>query len=328
MEPLGRGGPRSPWRTLKRPDAWRRPMPERHGRAVLALVLVQFAFASLAVVGKDALARGLPPLALASIRVLLASLLLAGVALLRFRLHVPWPDLLRLAVLSILGVVLNQLLFIEGLARTTAVNATVLIATIPVFTLLVAIVLGRERFHARRAAGVAVALLGTLVMLRAERFDPSDRVVLGNVLVVLNCLSYSFYLVLSRPLLQRLPSPVVVAWTFLLGALVLVPIGLGDAAGAVRAHDLTPRVLLDLAWIVVVASVLAYLLNNYALKRLRASTVASFVFLQPAFGVALALLLLPDEHLDARTLVAALVILAGVALVVRTEGIAVPPKPA
>jgi len=288
---------------------------------VVALVVTQFAFASLAVVGKGVLDAHLPPLALAAIRVLFASLLLAALSfgVTRDATPIPRRDALILFGLSLLGVTLNQFFFIEGLQRTTAVNATILIVTIPVFTFVVAGLLGRERFESRRAFGVAVALVGTLVMLHVERFELGNGVAVGNLLVVLNCLCYSLYLVLSRGILQRHPSPTVVAWTFLLGAVVLVPLGTPDVVEAARQGLFTVPVWWGLAWIVLVPSVLSYSLNNYALKRVRASTVASFVFLQPVFGLLLAMLLLPGEHLDPRAAVAGPIILAGVAFVVHSE---------
>jgi drug/metabolite transporter (DMT)-like permease len=286
---------------------------------VVALVVVQFSFATLAVAGKEALLLGLPPLALAGLRVFFASLLLAALALARPAPALTGPDWARLAGLSLLGVVLNQLLFIEGLARSTAVNASILIATIPVFTLLAAVLLRRERTNLRRTAGVLVALVGTLALLHVERFSLDHGTAVGNLLIVGNCLAYSFYLVLSRNLLQRYPSPLIVAWTFLFGALVLFPLGVPDVAVAASAGILTPRLGWVLAWIVLVPSVVSYGLNNYALKRVRASTVASFVFLQPLFGVVLALWWLPNESLEPRSMLAAAAILAGVALVVRSE---------
>lgn len=289
------------------------------GGPLIALLIVQFSFATLAVIGKDVLLAGMPPLALVAIRVLFASLLLGTLALARARERIPWSDLARFAGLSLLGVILNQLLFIEGLKRTTAVNASILIVTIPVFTLLVAVLVGRERFERRAAVGVGVALLGTLTLLHVERFSTTNSLVVGNLLIVLNCLSYSFYLVFSRPLLQRHPSLLVVAATFLMGAIVLVPLGLPDVIGAADAGVFSARVWAELVWIILVPSVVAYALNNYALKRLRSSTVASFVFLQPVFGILLAIAWLPNERLDTRTILAGALILAGVALVVRAE---------
>ncbi len=286
---------------------------------MMALVVVQFSFASLAVAGEYTLDAGVPPLALAAIRVLFASLLLATIALARFHEHIPWTDVAKLAGLSLLGVVFNQILFLEGLERTTAIDASILIVTIPVFTLAVAVLLGRERFNRSRALGVTIALAGTLALLRVERFALDDQVVLGNILVILNCLSYSFYLVLARDILQRYRSIPVVAWTFLLGALLMVPLGTPDFADARNAGVFTTGVGLALVWIILVPSVVSYSLNNFALKRLHASTVGAFVMLQPLFGTLMALAVLPGEHLDVRTAIAGALILAGVLVVARSE---------
>lgn len=290
-----------------------------------ALLGVQFAFASLPVAGKWVLNEGVPPFALAGLRVFFAGLIFAALALATARERVPARDAARLAGLALLGVALNQLLFLTGLDRTTAVNANLLIATIPVFTLVAAVALRHERFNLARAVGVAVAFAGALALLRAERFRAGDDVALGNLLVLLNCLSYSLYLVLSRSLLQRYRSMTVVAWTFLWGGMLMVPLAVPDVAATPASVLLAAPMVAVMAWIVLVPSVAAYGLNTYALKRVRASTVGSFVFVQPLLGVALALALLPEERLDVRSALAGLLIIAGVLLVARTEASG-PPK--
>lgn len=293
---------------------------------ILALLVVQASFASLAVIGKEILTLGLPPAALAGLRAFFAGLILAAIAFRDGGERVSRPDLWRLFGLSLLGVTLNQLFFLEGLKLTTSVNAIVLIVLIPVFTFVTAVALRREHFNQPRALGVATAAVGTLVMLKAERFDFSGDVVLGNLFVVLNCLCYSVYLVLVRPMLQKYRSRTVVAWTFLFGGAVMLPWGMKEVTSAANAGVFTEAVWWDLAWIVLVPTVLAYGLNNFALKRVASSTVAGFVLLQPLFGVVMAVVRL-DEVVPTRTIAAALFILAGVAMVAYAEGRANQPRP-
>lgn len=295
---------------------------------LLALVVVQLAFATLAVAGKFVLLAGLPPLTLAGLRVLFSALVLSTAVVSHAHERVAARDLWTLAGLSLLGVVFNQLLFIEGLARTTAIDAGILIVTIPVFTLVIATLLRHEHFNRSRAAGVLVAFVGALVLLRVEDFRLSDDVILGNLFILLNCLSYSFYLVLSRRILRRYRSGTVVAWTFLLGALVMTPLGMPDLVRVLPQHVFTAKVLVALVWIVVVGTGLAYALNTYALKRLPASTVAGFIFLQPLAIVVLALLFLPGERLEPRTLVAALLTISGVLQLARASPVVRVPEPA
>jgi drug/metabolite transporter (DMT)-like permease len=286
-------------------------------RPFVALLVTQFAFASLAVVGKVVL-HGLPPLVVAGIRVFVASLFLVLIAFAPRRERVSSIDLAKLLVFALLGVVINQVLFLEGLSRTSAVNASILIATIPVFTTAIAILSRRERARPARIVGILVAFGGALVILRIERFDLGEASVLGNLMIVANALSYSFYLVFSRPLLHKYRSPTVVAWTFLFGALLVAPIGAWKAAD-VDFSAVPSAVWWGMVWVVLVPSVLAYSLNNYALKRLHSSTVAAWAFLQPLIGVALALIFLRDETLSPRAMLGGILVIAGVLIVSRLE---------
>ncbi|HEX9816419.1 MAG TPA: DMT family transporter [Candidatus Thermoplasmatota archaeon] len=284
----------------------------------IALIFVQFFFASLAVVGKVAL-ETFPPLMVAAMRLFFASLFLGAIAIAVQREHLPPMDAAKLFGLALLGIVFNQLLFLGGLSRTTAVNASILIATIPVFTTFFAILLGQEAPKLVRIGGIAVSLLGALAILGIQGFDLGSDFALGNLFVILNSLSYSMYLVLSRGLLRKYRSTTIVAWTFIFGAFVVTPLG------ALRATTFdfgnVPMVAWwAMAWIIIVPSVLSYSLNTYALKRIHSSTVATYIFLQPLFGIALAFVIL-DERLSLQTAFGGLLVLAGVVLVSRSEAV-------
>src|SRR5512143_326348 len=131
---------------------------------------------------------------IAACRVVFGSLFLAGAARALARGEPPpsWKDRGTIAVLSLLGIVLNQLFYITGLSLTTAANVALLVCTIPVFTLLFGMVLGRERPGLRRAAGIPVALAGALLLLTLRHLDFHDKTFIGNGLIVLNSLFYSF----------------------------------------------------------------------------------------------------------------------------------------
>lgn len=279
------------------------------------MVAVQVAFASIATSGKLALNGGLPPLALAGLRILGAALVLAILFVLGRRRRPAARDLPVLFGLALLGIGLNQTLFLVGLSHTTAVNANVLITMIPVFTLVVAVAFGRERFDAVRAFGVAVALAGALVLLRVEDFRLDDGVVVGNLLIVLNAFLYSFYLVFVDGMIRKYGSLSVITWVFLLAAPVIVPIGMPSLAGALGAGSVTSTAWWALAWVIAVPTVIAYGGTVFVRKHLSASTVGASVFLQPLAGIALALALLPEETLTPRAIVAGALILVGVAFV-------------
>jgi drug/metabolite transporter (DMT)-like permease len=116
-------------------------------------------FASLPVVGRLALGH-VPPGAIPLVRTAGGALVFTIIAWRRGTLRIARRDVPFIVLCALLGNVLNQELFIHGLARTTATNAVVLGWTIPLFTALVAIALGREPARAPRLVGMAVAFAG------------------------------------------------------------------------------------------------------------------------------------------------------------------------
>lgn len=290
-------------------------------RVLLALLAVQTMFGTLPLFGQLAMhgaiggpaapLQGIPPLSVAALRALGAALILGLVAGRRL-LAVPTRDLGWIVLFALLGVIGNQALFLEGLSRTTQINAAVLIATIPVFTTGFALALRKERASALRLLGIAVGLGGALLLAGVERFDLSDRRLAGNLLILANATLWSLHLVLARPVLQRIDPLVVLAWMFLFGALGLAPAGAGPL---VEAWPAIPAASWQaMVWIVAVPTALAYLLNIRALREAESSQVAIFTYLQPLVAGVLAWAV-AGERLTPRTGVSALLIFAGVALV-------------
>lgn len=281
-------------------------------RVHLALLFVQATFGAFHVVGKAVLAH-LDPLALAGLRVLLATPLLLALAwrvdrVLPARRHLP-----RIALLGLTGVFGNQLLYILGLARTTAANAGILMPSIPVFAAVIAAATGVERLTRRRAAGVLCAVVAAIVMLDPTRLTFGQGVGLGNLLVLGNCLSFAIYLVLQRPLLKELPPLTVVAWAFVMGgcgvALVAVP-----SLSATPFAELPGVIWIGIAYVVLVPTALNYALNTWAVARSSPALVATYTVVQPVSSIVLGAVFL-GEALTGRELAGFIGIAAGLAAV-------------
>lgn len=286
-------------------------------RVHLALIAVQAMFASLSIAGKLAL-QDMAPRALIAVRAPAAALILFGLrALIGPVERVPPRDLVVLAVLALFGIIINQILFVEGLARTTATNAIVLNATIPVFTTGVAIALRREQATLLRLIGLGVAFAGALVVASGGaggRFSLDATHLTGSALLLANSLSFAIYLVLSRPILQRYKTITVISWVMTFGALGVLPFGAHLFVAA--APHVTQTGWLAVLWIVVFPTVGTYFLNAYALRRAPASLVAIYIYLQPILGAGMAAVVLGERpHLS--TLTGGLLIAAGIALVTR-----------
>jgi drug/metabolite transporter (DMT)-like permease len=277
-------------------------------RVHLALLSAQSGFALFPIFGKIALGT-IPPMVLAAIRVVAASLLLGLVRRLSRVPGVARSDRRSILLFALLGVSFNQVLFIYGLALTTAINTTILTAMIPVYTLLVAALLGRERFTARAGAAVLLAGAGALLLLKAEGFAWRNEFFRGNLMLIANGISYAFYLVLSRPILSRYPVLTVVSEVFAYGTLPIVLAAI-PALAAFSPAAATPAAWASLVGVVVFCTVLPYYWNSWALARTHASRVAFYIFVQPLIASALAIAVL-GERLTWRTAAAAVLILCG-----------------
>lgn len=281
-----------------------------------ALLVVTLLFGANYVVAKVAL-REVSPLDLVVIRTWGAAAILFGGARLRrpraAQAALTASDVGRLLLYSLLGVSINQLCFLGGLARSTATNASVMLVSIPLLTLAFAVALGRERASATGLAGILVGLLGAaLLILPRGGVDLSSRATAGNLLLLGSGSSYALYLVLTRPILARHNPLVVTRWVFLLGALTVSPIGIGGLGGLV-ASGLSGAAWASLAYMIVGATVLPYLLNNWALARVKSSVVAVYILLQPVIAGTLGRVFLHEE-LGPHTAMAAALVVAGVLL--------------
>ena len=282
----------------------------------MVLFVTQVVFATLPIASKLILPV-VEPLGIAAFRIFGAALAFAAVKWATRRGHVTAPrDLLALFGLSLLGVVLNQVLFLEGVQRTTAVHANILITTIPVFTLGIAMLLGRERGTALKMSGIALAGAGAAYLALARTGGADGASLLGDTLVVVNSVCYAWYLVLSKDLLKRYDPITVVTYVFLFGALIIAPFGV-PALARIPAEALTVRRLLVIGYIIVFTSFLTYLLSIWALKRAQSSLVAMYVYVQPLVTALLAPLVL-GERVTPRAGLASLLIFSGLALATRT----------
>jgi drug/metabolite transporter (DMT)-like permease len=281
----------------------------------LALVAVQIIFGTWPIVGKVAL-RVLPSTGLVAIRV--AGAAAAFLLLLRLtgRLNVPKRgDLARLALYSLLGVVLNQFLFTKGLSLSTVANATLLGTAIPVFTLLVSTLLGYEKLSLRTAVGTLIAAAGVVYLVDPFSADFSGDKTLGNLLLVANATSYGAYIAVSQDVFRRYGALAAMTWVFAFGCIAAIPIG-GYQLSQVPLQNIGWTIWLAVAYIVLVPTVGAYYLNAWALERVAPSTVAVYIYLQPLIAFAIAPLVLgAEEQWGMRNLIAAAFIFAGVAVV-------------
>ncbi len=279
----------------------------------VALVAVQIMFGTWPIFGKVAL-RSMSSTSLVCFRIfgaaLIFSMLQRRVGGLR---QVPKRVLAWLFLSSLLGVALNQFIFVKGLSLTTAINATLFITTIPVFTLVASIALGYDKASLRHFLGIGLAAAGVIYLVDPWHADFSAQTTRGNLLLIASSLCYGAYIAVSRNLFRRYGALNVITWIFQLAALVALPVSIYQwSAGGSGGPSI--GLMLAVAYIILVPTVGAYYLNSWAITRVSPSVVAVYIYLQPLLAFGLAPLIL-GESWNRRTILACALIFAGVAVV-------------
>jgi drug/metabolite transporter (DMT)-like permease len=291
--------------------------PRTEPAAHVALFVVQAMFSTLPIAAKYYVLPYAPPAGLVLLRVAGGAAVLLAVARAGARTPiVDRRDYARLALYAALGVAVNQLMFIEGLSRTTPVNAQIIGTAVPAFTLMFGVLLKVDRASAVRVAGIALAAAGAIYLVGPDRVRLSPETTAGNAMIAVNALAYSLYLVLVKPILAREDSLTVMALVFAFGALFVAPFGAVSLASTGALATMPASAWAGVAFIVLVPTAGSYWLNAWALGRSSPSVVATYMYLQPLLTGALAMGLM-GEPLDARAVPSAALVFAGVALATR-----------
>jgi len=257
--------------------------------------------------------REMPALPFTAIRFALASLLLWGVLrATEAPAALPSKDLRRLVLLGIVGNTLYQLFFIVGLARTSATNSSLILATVPTVVAVFAGLLGLERISGRMWSGIAVGTLGVVLVIATSGIEFTSVTLAGDLLTVVAVLCWAGYTVGLRSLPQGLSPLRVTTATTIAGLPGLALLGL---PGLVRMDwaAVPSTAWWALAYATVLSLVVAYLLWNRSVKVVGGTRTAIYMCVTPLVAVAAAWAML-GEHPRPLQGVGAALIIAGVLL--------------
>lgn len=287
--------------------------PSIQNQVLLALTAVQVLFGINYVTTKVVIGK-FPPLLWASLRSVVAGILLLGIALLTKRKPPAWNKsfFYPLIVFSLFGVVINQTSFLMGLYYTTATNSSILTTLIPVFTLLFVTLMGKEKLTWNRALGFFLAFVGVLSIRGVENFSLSDKTFVGDCLTILNCISYGLFLALGKSFIESHDAIWTTACMFVTGSFLITLMAVPEWM-AFEWPVIDLRLFSLMAFAIVGGTLMAYLLNVWALARTKSSSVALFIYLQPAITSALAWHYF-GEAITLKTVVASLCIFIGMVL--------------
>ena len=194
----------------------------------------------------------------------------------------------KLLLLSLTGIVVNQVFVLTGLERTTVGHSAVLMALIPIFVALFALWWLRERLSVAGWTGILFGAAGAAGVVASSAHSGGQATLLGDALTLVATLAFAIYTVLGRDLVRATGARRVLAGAYL-GALPVgfVLLGVGFGRQAARGVEVGLDGVAALLYVLFFNTVVCYLLYFWALRTLRAAEVAVFSNFQPVLGTAL-----------------------------------------
>ena len=225
-------------------------------------------------------------------------------------------DLLKMALCSVFGVVINQILFFEGLNRTTPISASIISTVTPIFILIFSHFILKEKITGVKVFGIMLGAAGALmVILSAGAGDFRLNTLLGNFMLFTSAASWSLYLVLVKPLMEKYDSLTVMKWIFFFGFIIIFPFSFSIIASSSFAQ-IPFDIWMSVLFVVFITTSFAYYLINYSLKNVSPNVNGIYIYLQPLIASLVAIIFGKDK-LMVIDLIAAVLIMAGVYFVTR-----------
>ncbi|WP_417882014.1 DMT family transporter [Xanthomarina gelatinilytica] len=285
--------------------------------ALIAVFLVQVIYGFTFTFANDVIDDGfIKPFGFIFIRVLGAAILFWILSLFTPKQRIEPKDFIILFFASVFGIALNMLTFFKGLEYTTPIHASVIMTVVPIVVLVLSAFFLKERITGLKIIGILLGFSGAIVLsVYGKSTHVADHIPLGNLLVFINAVSYSIYLIVIKKLTSKYHPFTFIKWLFLFGFILVLPFGYGEFS-TIAWTSFSPYIVFSVLFVVVGATFTTYLLNPIALRHLKASTVSTFLYIQPVIASIFALLMGSDT-MNLIKIVAACLIFTGVYLVTK-----------
>jgi len=222
-------------------------------------------------------------------------------------------DVGRFFLCALSGVAINQLLFVKGLSLTYSIHASLLMLTTPILIIIISAMVLKERLTTLKIAGLVVGITGAVILVTAnETSGDGSQIVLGDFLIILNAIAYTFYFVLVKPLMKTYDPIMITRVIFTIGFFIMLPFCWQEFA-EIRWQSFTSAAYINLGLVAIAGTFLAYLFNVYGIKILGAAMAGTYIYSQPFFAAAIAMIFL-NESLTIVKVIAAIFIFLGVYL--------------
>jgi len=261
-------------------------------------------------IAKGVMPEYVQPFGFIMLRVIGATILFWGISFLGPKEKIARKDYRHFVLCAIFGMGFNMLAFFKGLALSTPINSAVIITITPIIVLLLSAVLIKEKIRAPKIVGIIIGLAGalSLILFGAEFRQDAPNIPLGNFYILLNAIFFGTYLILAKTLITKYHPFTFMKWLFAIGIVICLPFGYQELIAIDWVH-LPFGALWKIIFVIIGTTFCTYLFNIFALTQLKASTVSTFIYVQPVVGILYAVLTGQDSLTTVKILAASLVLL-------------------
>jgi drug/metabolite transporter (DMT)-like permease len=286
--------------------------------ALIAATMVSLIYGVSFTIAKDVMPTYIKPFGFILLRVFGATILFWLISFFGPTEKIQLKDFPRIIAAALFGVALNMLTFFKGLSFTSPISAAVIMVTTPIIVLILSAIIMKEKMIKRKIFGILLGLFGTgFLILYGKSIGNAANAPLGNLLVFINAVSYAFYLILVKKLMDKYNAFTFVKWIYTFGLLMVLPFGWSEYQ-EIQWATIPTYILWEIVFVVVFTTFFTYLFNLVSMRELKPTTVSVFIYLQPLFATIFAISLGKDE-LTLVKIVSAVLIFVGVYLVTQKK---------
>lgn len=223
----------------------------------------------------------------------------------------------RFILSGLTGFTFYQLGFVLGLNQTSPFSSALLIAMVPLFTMVALAIMG-ESTPLQGWLGLAVAIGGVFIFLLDKRGDSGGTIV-GDLLSVGAGISFALYGIINRPLVKKYPVSTYTSWSILAGTIPLLVVSFPAAMQQPWASISMPAVA-SIIYMVIFPVYIAYILWNYAIAKRGVARASSAQLLVPVVTGVLSAIIFA-EPFGVLKLLGAAFVMAGL-VIIRVPGLA------
>ncbi len=249
----------------------------------LAAIIITVLFWGYSFVSTKIVLNELPPITIAFFRQVIAAVILVIFLLIKkLFVRMPVKDVLLLAASSFFGIVLYFLFENMGLKYTTASNGSIIVAAVPIFTLVTESLFYKFKITSRVITCVVVSVIGVFLVIFEKGLNFSSGTTKGNLLMIGAMVVWVIYTIICKSFAGKYKGIVITAYQMIAASILFIPFIIPEID---KWHGISAYSAGNLLYLAIFCSALAYYLYNFSVKTLGATVSSMFLNLIPVVSI-------------------------------------------